>query len=165
MTRDLDAATELARARAAADHLLRFRPRSEQELRLRLGRKGFSEPAIDAIVQELARKDLLNDRKFAQYYATNRLLSRPSGLRAVRDELRRKGLASAVVEQAVAEASAGYDETVAARELAQRRLGQWRGLPTAVVQRRLAGVLQRRGFSGEIVYQVVREVTGARNRE
>ncbi len=149
----------LLRARAAAERLLRFRPRSEQELRQRLRQKGVEAPVIETLVQELARKDLLNDQKFAQYVATNRLVMRPTGVRALRDELRRKGVASTVAEAALTKATAGYDEAAAARELAQRRAGQMSGLPAATIQRRLFGLLQRRGFSSEVVYRVVREVT------
>ncbi len=157
--------TTLSRARAAADRLLRFRPRSEQELRLRLRQKGFAPPVIDALVEELARKDLLNDQKFAQYYATNRLVSRPTGMRALRDELRRKGVAASVVEQAVATTTADYDELAAARTLAAQRRARMTRLPAATVQRRLAGLLQRRGFSSEIVYRVLKDVMGASEQD
>ena len=148
----------ISQARAAAERLLRFRPRSEQELRQRLRQKGFEAPIVETLVQELARKDLLNDQKFAQYVATNRLAMRPTGVRALRDELRRKGVAAPVAEAALAKATVGYDEAAAARELAQRRAGQMSGLPAATIQRRLFGLLQRRGFSGEVVHRVVREV-------
>lgn len=147
-----------ARARAAADRLIRFQPRSEQELRTRLRRQGFEPAAIDTVVQSLARQDLLNDRKFAQYVATSRLMSKPMGLRALREELRRKGIAADTAAEAVTTASAGYDEFEAARALALRRRAQMRGLPLAAVQRRLAGLLQRRGFSGDVVYRVLRQV-------
>lgn len=145
--------------RAAADRLLRFRPRSEQELRTRLRQKGFEASAIDTIVHSLAKQDLLNDKKFAQYVAVGRLASRPMGLRALREELRRKGIAEATAAEAVTAASAGYDEFEAAKALALRRRAQMRGLPAGAVQRRLAGLLQRRGFSGDVVYRVVRQLT------
>ncbi|OGX41605.1 MAG: hypothetical protein A3C53_08040 [Omnitrophica WOR_2 bacterium RIFCSPHIGHO2_02_FULL_68_15] len=148
----------LASARAAADRLIKFRPRSEHELRARLRQKGFDQPAIDATVQALARRDLLNDRKFSQYYAAGRLLSRPVGLRALRDELRRKGISAETAAEAVTKAAVGYDELEVARALALRRRAQWHDLPREAVQRRLAGLLQRRGFSGDIVYKVLRDV-------
>ncbi|MBI4227312.1 MAG: regulatory protein RecX [Candidatus Omnitrophica bacterium] len=145
-------------ARAAADRLIRFRPRSEQELRARLRQKGFDPAAIDTVVQSLARQDLLDDRKFARYVATSRLMARPMGLRALREELRRKGVAAETAAQAVTAASADYDEFEAARALALRRLAQLRGVPPAAVQRRLAGLLQRRGFPGDVVFRVVKEI-------
>lgn len=163
----MDAADDLSltRARAAADRLLKFRPRSEHELRARLRQKGFDAPTIEVVVQSLARRDLLNDQKFSQYYAAGRLLSRPVGLRALRDELRRKGVSVETAAQAVTRAAVGYDELEAARALALRRRAQWRDLPPAAVQRRLAGLLQRRGFSGDIVFRVLRDVAGAEGRE
>lgn len=148
----------VSRARAAADRLLKFRPRSEKELRQRLGAKGFSEPIVDALVQELTRRGLLNDPKFAQVLATSRLLSRPTGLRAVREELQRKGVDADVAEAALRKAAVGYDELAAARDLAARRRAQMRGVPPAALQRRLFGLLQRRGFSSDIVYKVIREI-------
>lgn len=155
----------LPQARAAADRLLKFRPRSEHELRARLRQKGFDAPIIEQVVQALARRDLLNDRKFSQYYAAGRLLSRPVGLRALREELRRKGVAPETAAEAVTTAAAGYDELAAARALALRRRAQWHDLPREVVQRRLAGLLQRRGFSGDIVYKVLRDVAAVKDAE
>ena len=163
----MDAAADpsVAQARAAADRLLKFRPRSEHELRVRLRQKGFDAPAIEAVVQSLARHDLLNDQKFSQYYATGRLLSRPVGLRALREELRRKGVSAETAAEAVTKAAVGYDELAAARALALRRRAQWRDLPREAVQRRLAGLLQRRGFSGDIVYKVLRDVVTVHETE
>lgn len=155
----------LAQARAAADRLLKFRPRSEHELRARLRQKGFDQPAIDAAVQSLARRDLLNDQKFSQYYAAGRLLSRPVGLRALREELRRKGVAQETAAEAVTKAAVGYDELAAARALALRRRAQWRDLPPQAVRRRVAGLLQRRGFSSDIVFRVLRDVAAMKDTE
>lgn len=153
------ASDALGQARAAAERLLRVRPRSEQEMRQRLRQKGFAPPVMDAVVQELTRRGFLNDQQFARLLATSQLLSKPTGLRAVREALRRKGVEPAVAEQALGLAAADYDELAAARDLAQRRAGPLKGLPAATIQRRLFGVLQRRGFSSEIVYKVVREFT------
>jgi len=120
-------------------------------------------PAIDAVVQSLTRRDLLNDQKFSQYYAVGRLLSRPVGLRALKDELRRKGVAPETAAEAVTKAAVGYDELAAARALAMRRRAQWHALPPEAVRRRLAGLLQRRGFSGDILYKVLRDVAAVKD--
>lgn len=150
---------ELPRARAAAFRLLRVRPRSDQELRQRLRQKGFAEPVVEVVTRDLTRQGHLNDAQFARYVATSRLSSTSKGLRAVRDELRRRGIAPALAEQTMTTAAAGYDELGAAQTLAARRRAQWAALPAATVQRRLFGLLQRRGFSHDVIYRVVRDAT------
>lgn len=157
MTPDL--ADPLALARAAADRLLRVRPRSEQELRQRLRQQGCAEAAVEHVVQTLTRRGALNDLQFAQYVAASRLHARPSGIRALRQELRRRGIAGPVADQALGQAAAGYDELAAARALVARRRASWDRLPPAVAQRRAAGLLQRRGFSHDVIYRVVRDVS------
>ena len=68
------------RAHESALNLLSYRPRSEQEVRRRLGRKGFSEPAIEQAVQRLLRARLLDDEAFARYWISNREQFRPSAI-------------------------------------------------------------------------------------
>ena len=148
----------LLKARAAADRLLAVRPRSEQELRQRLERRGFPDTIVETTVQALTRQGLLNDPQFARYVATSRLLSKPVGIRRLREQVRRTGVPPAVAEQAVRAATEGYDEAEAARALAVRRWASLARLPAATGTRRLIGFLQRRGFQGEVVYRVVREV-------
>lgn len=149
----------LAKARACALRLIKFRPRSEAELKSRLSREGFGAATIEALLAELKRKDFVNDEKFARYFATQRMTYKPMGRRALAADLKSRGVDPQWIEQALNEATEGRDELEVARALAQSRLSHIKGLSSEAAQRRLFGFLSRRGFSADVTYRVVREVT------
>ncbi len=148
-----------AAARAQAIRLLKVRPRSESELRERLSRKGVGPEAVETLLEEFRRKGLVDDAKFAKLFATQRVLSKPMGKRGLMADLKAKGVAPDLAGEAVRQALGGQEEETVARQLAESRLSRLKELPQAAQQRRLYGFLSRRGFSGDTVYKVVREVT------
>ncbi len=146
------------KARSHALRLLKFRPRSEGELRLRLTRKGFSQEIAEAVLAELKRTGLVDDRRFASYFVSQAISSKPVGRRALTHRLRALGVGSELAAQAVEQGTAGQDELQLARAVASKRLPWMTGLRPDALRRRLFGYLNRRGFSGEVVHQVVREM-------
>ena len=73
------------------------------------------------------------------------------------DELRQKGVAPALVEDALAEV-ADDDEYQAALDLAERKMASLSRHEVAVQRRRLAGMLERRGFGIGLIHRVLRDV-------
>lgn len=151
--------TELEKAKEAALRLIKFRPRSEQELKRRLIQKGFAQPTIETLLAELKGKGFVNDEKFSKYLVTGKLLSKPLGKRALLKELSSKGVSDSLATQAVEQAYAGADELEMAKTAALSRLARLKGLKKEVAQRRLFGFLSRRGFSSEMIYRVTKELT------
>ncbi len=147
-----------SKAKLQALRLLKVRPRSEQELRKRLLGKGFGPADVEALLEQLKRKELINDVKFARYFATQKMLSKPVGRRLLNNSLRAKGISPEIAAGAVEKATEGIEEIEVARQLALGRLSSIRGLDRPAAQRRLFGFLSRRGFSSEVVYRVVREL-------
>ena len=146
--RALDA-TEQAHERALA--LLAYRPRSADEIRQRLGTAGFSEQAITAAIERLTSAGLLDDLAFARYWVESRGQFSPRGARALRFELRRKGISDA----AAAEALDDLDESALAYRVGRKRLERLRHLDEAARRKRLGDYLHRRGFSYEVVNDVL----------
>jgi len=138
------AAETYHRALNAALHFLSYRPRSEGEIRQRLRKSSTSDEVIDRVIQQLRDWRYVDDADFAQRWVENRTLHRPRGSRLLAQELRAKGVDSAVVDQALDDAD--LDESAKALEIARKRWGQIQGLDAAVRERRLIGFLQRRGF-------------------
>ncbi len=132
-------------------HYLAARPRSAWEVRQYLRKRGLSETDQATVLERLTRARLVNDREFAQFWVENRTAHRPKGRRALRAELRQKGIAAEVVEAAVS----NVDEDAAALAVAEARAGRLSGLDSQTFRRRLYSYLQRRGFS----YDVCRRVT------
>jgi len=130
---------------------LTYRPRSEWEVRQYLKKRDLSDDAQAAVLARLTRTGLVNDREFAQFWVENRTAHRPRGRRALEFELRQKGIATGVVESAVAH----VDEEAAALAAAEARAERLARLDRQTFRQRLYGFLQRRGFS----YDVCRQVT------
>ena len=89
-----------SRAIGYALRLLKFRPRSEYELRRRLKQKGFPEEGIRQTLDFLQECQLLDDREFARMWAESRA-KRPLGLRRIKQELKAKGISRDLTEQVI----------------------------------------------------------------
>ena len=150
------------RAREAALRLLGARPRSTAELLARLHRAGVPAESTASVITDLTRDGYLDDLEFARAWVRSRLASRPCGVMRLRSELRDKGVAMSLIEQAIREVHGEEDAAIAeerrARELVGRRLRAYARLARDVKIRRLAGMLQRRGFAAPIIARVLRTV-------
>jgi len=147
-------------ALTSALRLLAVRLRSRREIEVRLGRKGYPPEIVASVVAQLDDEGLLDDVRFANAWVAGRLALRPSGTARLRSELREKGVAADVIEQVLHAAIPEDAERTQAVALAQARARRYRGEPREVAVRRVAGVLQRRGFSPGAVIAALREVFG-----
>lgn len=109
------------------------------------------------MLAEFRQKGLVDDAKFARYFVAQRALSKPVGRRVLLSKLREKGISPDLAQAAVSAEAGGEDELETARRLAQSRFERMRDLPRQTADRRLFGFLSRRGFSADIVHQVIRE--------
>ena len=126
---------------------LTYRPRSRAELDLYLKRKAVPPESREVVLDRLSQAGLLDDRAFATYWVENRETFRPRGVRALRAELRGKGVQDADARKA-AEA---IDETESAYRAALSRAQRLCRLDNTTFRRRLGGFLQRRGFGYDVV--------------
>ena len=143
-----------AEAVAQALRLISRRRRSEMELRQAWDRRGTSPQAQSAALGRLRRAGPVDDAAFATDWVENRGAFRPTSARALRSELRLKG----VDEQAIGAALDGLDEDQAAYRAAQRMAQRAAGLPEQEFRRRLGEHLARRGFDWETIRAAVRRV-------
>jgi len=139
------------KAHERALHFLSYRPRSESEIRRHLQESNVAPEHIEEIMNRLASVGLVDDAAFARFWVENREQFRPRGGRALRYELRHKGLSPEVIEAALA----GYDDEAMAQEAARAQSRRWRQLPRPDFQRRLAAFLARRGFDYDTIAEVV----------
>jgi regulatory protein len=91
-----------------------LRPRSEWEMRTYLTRKQVDEPVVEDILRRLRASTLLDDQAFARSWITNRHLLKNTSKRRLRLELKQKGIAEDVIEQALAEDEVTEQENLAA---------------------------------------------------
>jgi regulatory protein len=149
---DLADADAQVSAFEAALRLLAYRPRSEQELRLRLARRGFRGAAIGGTVRRLRELGYVNDEAFAHLYVETQQAGRPRSRRLLAAELRRRGIAQGTAEGA---ATAGASDEEAAYQAASRRLRVLRGLAYRPFREKLGAFLTRRGFSYEVARRTI----------
>ncbi|HLF08420.1 MAG TPA: regulatory protein RecX [Dehalococcoidia bacterium] len=138
----------------AALRLLALRPRTEAELRRRLGRRGFGAEAIEAAMARLGELGLVDDDAFAHFWVEQRAAFRPSGRRRLFAELRAKGVARETVDAALQ----GQDDAASIEALARRRADVLGDLDAATLSRRLEAFLVRRGYQPSLARLTVRRV-------
>lgn len=146
---------EFARCYDSALVFLTARPRSEREVRRRLGDKGYQTELVDRAIEKLRGLDLIDDAAFGQYWVEQRQAHRPRGARMLKLELRQKGLSSEAAGEAVAELG---DESESAYQAAARKAQSLRALDERTFKQRLGAFLQRRGFDYEVAGSVVRRL-------
>ena len=128
---------------------LSYRPRSRREVVEYLQRRDLPEVQIEGIVTRLLRSGLLDDEAFATYWVENRERFRPRGVRALRYELRSKGVDDEIIDRVISVVDVSSSAYRAAGNKA-RQLGQ---KDYATFRRKLIDFLARRGFD----YQVAKE--------
>ena len=148
---------QLVQAKLAAERLLATRMRSEREMRQRLAQKEFSPAVIDATIETFLRVHLLDDAEFARLWVRDRLRLRPRAASALRRELRAKGVHEDIVTMVLHEAFEERQDIDVARELAAAYRRKHPAISGVVLKRRLAGFLQRKGYSASVVYDVINE--------
>ncbi len=129
--------------------LLARREHTRAELAARLARYASDPDEIPPLLDELVRKKLLSDDRYAD--ARAHTLARKFGVARIEHELRSRGVAKPVIARATSDARA--TELARAREAWRRRFGA--PPANALEKARQMRFLRGRGFSFEAIRQVV----------
>jgi regulatory protein len=146
---------DLSKAKSYAYRLLAIRPRSIKEIKEKLKKKGFEEGLVLEVIDYLEKLDYLNDHQFASAWVNNRISTKPVGLRKLRYELKDKGIDNKIIEEALNKLKENYNEYEAACDLAKSRMKKLSKVDRIKVKRRIFDYLLRRGFSYELVCEVM----------
>ena len=150
---DFDA--DYAQAKKTAMNMLAMRDHSSDELRKKLLKRDLMPEAIDVLIEKLQNSRLLNDEEFAHRFARAQRENRKLSRSVLKRELSKKGISPELASDAVADID-GEEEL--AREVAEKKAASTRRLDYAVRERRILGMLARRGFPSAICIKVTREV-------
>lgn len=153
--RAIDPDGSYRQARDVALRALSVRDRTHSELAALLARRGTAGPVIDQVLTRLADLGLVDDLRFATTWVESRQRTRHLAASALAAELRRRGVPAEIAEQALATINPD-DTEQAALTLARSRIARCRSLAPAVVTRRVAAQLARRGYGSEVCLRVVR---------
>jgi regulatory protein len=136
--------------------LLAARPRTKEELRQALRRKGFDDELRETLLGKLDNAKLIDDAAFAEQWVRSRHAYQGLARTALVAELKRKGVDGEVATLAAGEIDRESEEQ-RARELVRKRLRSMTRLDEQTATRRLLGTLARKGYSQGLAYTVVRE--------
>lgn len=146
-------------ARAIALRQLTVAPRTRAQLSDAMARRGVADDVAEAVLDRFEEVRLVDDEDFARQWVQTRHLGRGLSRRALRHELRERGVADETVQSAVDEIDADA-ELEAARQLVRRRLPGMRDDDPVRRTRRLAGMLARKGYGTSVAYRAIRDVVG-----
>ncbi len=160
LTRLRELADVEAAERAALRALAR-RAHARLDLQRRLVKKQHPPAAVEAALERLTIRGLLDDHRFAEQYAALRATRGKGPARLLRD-LQAQGVERRTAEDAVRGAleEEGIDPALEARAVAAKRARQLAGLPVPVRKRRLLAFLVRRGYAGMQLKELVEELCG-----
>ncbi|MEA2577851.1 MAG: regulatory protein [Chloroflexota bacterium] len=162
----------------AAARFLEARSRSVHEVRRRLGGAGYQTDLIEGAIERMTELGMLDDEVFARAWVESRDRVRPRGERAIREELRLKGIDRATIDVVLAErreraaersdagvdgdlAPVSADRTAAERLLAKHARALARVADPRQRRQRAYGLLARHGFDPETCREVAATLADA----
>lgn len=157
----LKAQDERQRAFDQAVRFLSYRPRSRAEVERYLRGKRVAGEVITDVVERLERANYLDDEAFARFWVENREQFKPRSRRALRYELRQKGMSDQVIAQVLND----LDDEAAAWRAVEGRLSRWAGLTRDELRQKMMGYLSRRGFDYEIINSIFEKACQVLNNE
>ena len=143
-------------ARTIALRKLAVAPQTRAQLDDAMARRGVPEDIRNRILDRFDDVGLIDDAMFARMWVESRHAGRGLAKKALAHELRRRGVDSSIVDEAVAELGPEQEEATA-RALVARKLPAMRGLDAASRTRRLVGMLARKGYPAGLAFRVVRD--------
>lgn len=145
--------------------LLNIRYRSEREIRTYLKQLSFkrklkeqdelSEIIIEALIEKLKKRDLINDLRFAKEWVYARRKSKKKGINAIKAELFQKGIDRKVIEEVLSVKREGESEEELAKQALEKKLRIWKNLPEMEFKQKSFRFLMSRGFNYDVAKQVV----------
>lgn len=157
----------------AAARFLEARSRSVAEVRRRLTGAGYRADLVEGAIERMTELGMLDDDAFARAWVESRDRARPRGERAIREELRLKGVDRAVIDDVLADRrdaaqqrrsdddgpAPSADRVAAERLLARNARALARVLDPRQRRQRAYALLARHGFDPETCRDVAAAVS------
>jgi len=135
--------------------LLGYRERSLREIKMRMRQKGYEEKLIEKVVKYLKDRNLINDKRFTRLWAESRL-KKGYGSWRIQSELEQKGVNREMADEILKDLYSGINEVQIALDLVEKK--RWVSKEPQRLTERVSNLLRRRGFSFEVISNVVEEI-------
>jgi len=149
-------AEEQDRANNYAIKLLSYRWRSEKEIIDKMKEKGYEIDMIDSTIDYLYRQNLLNDKRFAETLARDKINLNKWGSYRIKQDLYMKGISKDIIDEVLEEYC--DDEYERAMKLAKKKITSYKKDDKNAIYRKLGGFLQRKGYSYDCVSRILKEL-------
>ncbi|HZK04833.1 MAG TPA: regulatory protein RecX [Actinomycetaceae bacterium] len=147
-------------ARAIVLRQLTITSRSREQLRVKLEQRGIPDDVSERVLDRFTEVGLIDDAAYAEMLVRTGRESRGLSRRGLAVELRKRGVDGDTAAAAI-DAVDDEAEFATALRLAERKAASTIGLERAVRERRIAGMLARKGYGSSVVYRAVGEVLAA----
>ena len=149
---------------ARAISYISFRPRSGKEIHEYLLKriKGDTEEYVRLAEARLKELGYIDDETYAKRFIESRNKSRPKGKKLIKFELLKKGVSQDIIDCVSTD---GPTDIELARMVAQKKYSLWKKLPILEQKKKLFGLLQRRGFSSNVIFRIIDELLGNQYNE
>jgi regulatory protein len=140
------------------DKLLKFaslRPRSKKEFDTWLKKHKVHISLHKDLFNRLKHLDFLDDKKFAAWWVQQRQAFRPKSVRALRSELKSKGIDRKIIKEALN--NEGVNEYAAAKKILYKKKYRWKKYQGFEKRVKMSNFLARKGYSWDTVKKVISE--------
>lgn len=147
-----------------AVRLLAASKKSSKEILKRLNDKGYDAAIAEIIVEMLKDQGILSDRKMVDDTVHWAKQAKRYGKRRIAIELRKKGIAQNVIDEALV----GYskdEERAAAYQLAEARWNKLGKIELVKRKKRLFDFLVSRGFDFDLTREIINQLNSKKNNE
>ena len=130
--------------------------KSKDQCRKILAVRGIDSEIAERVLDRFEEAQIIDDAVFARAFTNSRIRGKGLAKTAIARELRQKGIEQTLIETALEDLDT-ESELARARELAVNRVRRMVHLEKAVIQRRMAGFLGRKGYSSSVIQTATRE--------
>lgn len=157
---DFQESKDLLRGLNLAYFYLRFRSRTKKEVFDYLVKKSkkfsYLNPAlIEKILEDLEEQKLIDDNAFVGWFVQQRLIHKPKGEYALRQELRKFGVEKTIIDSYFLENP--LNQEIEVEKALESKWRSYQRLDTRKRFEKAANFLLRRGFSFDIVKKTIAE--------
>ncbi len=144
---------EQIKATDYALNLISYRKRSETEILNALNKKGFDNEYIIHTINYLKENKYIDDIDFTKSFISDKQNLNKYGPNKIKHELYKKGISKEIIDLClIPDEELEYDM---AMELACKKMKSYNNLDRNSIYRRLGGILQRKGYSYDIIVKVL----------
>lgn len=115
------------------------------------GEEERSKIIIDAVIENLKKKGMVNDLEFALAWVAARRKSRQKGIKAIKAELFQKGIDKEIIESVTSDMLQVASEEDLAKLALEKKMKYWKNLSVVEFHKKATEFLLRKGFDYEIV--------------